>query len=232
MADGYLQRLLRRAWRDTLVVHSIKRIAIGLLVAFVSALIWRYIDPDRAAWAAKAAAVTAIATVSAYPAVYLFEFLSAPAKLDVELREELAKLREAQTEAKAVLPRLMIEGITFDPNGPTEMYVDFEIANPGPPTTIDNWKLDVTFPDGRRTNNLLPRFIMGGKQVPGPFGGIRHSDFTEAPLETGERRRGCRLGFTVQGEAKEQFGVAGAQFDVSASDVRGNRISASLVLPS
>jgi hypothetical protein len=228
--DGYWSRAGRRAWRDTLAAHSIKRIAITGLVASASALIWRYVDPDRATLAAKTAVITALAAFLVYPIVFLFELISAPAKLSAEDRAEKEALAEELAKVKADLPRLTILHIEFDPNGPTEMYVDFDIANPGPATTIDDWKLDVTFPDGRKAESLSPRFIMGGKQLLGPFGEIKNSDLTEAPLETGDRRRWCRLGFTVQGDAKERFRVTGARFDVSASDVRGNLISASCVL--
>jgi hypothetical protein len=232
MADSYLLRLHRRAWRDTLATHSIKRIVITGLIASASALIWRYVDPDRATLAAKTAVVTALAAFLVYPVVYIVEFLSAPAKLSAEDRAEREALAEELAKAKADLPRLTILHIEFDPNGPTEMYVDFDIANPGPPTTIDDWKLDVTFPDGRKSGSLYPRFIMGGKQFRDAFDALKHSDLTEAPLETGERRRWCRLGFTVQGNARERFRVTGAEFEISASDVRENRITTSCVLVS
>jgi hypothetical protein len=134
---------------------------------------------------------------------------------------------ETLTNATQDLPQLTITNVQFDPNSPTDIYVDFEVANPGKPTVIRDWNLDVIRPDGHKIQGLRPGFVMGGKIVPGPFGkGIAHSDLTEAPLATGDRRIGCRLGFTVPGDpSKEQFGHSGTSFEISAKDVSGHMFS-------
>jgi hypothetical protein len=131
------------------------------------------------------------------------------------------------------LPVLTITGVGFDPNSATEMYVDFEVANPGKPTVIRDWNLVITSPNGQKVQDLNPRFVVGGKTVTGPYGKvIMHSDLTDAPLATGDRRTGCRLGFTILGDApKKRFGTVGTSFEVTAKDVSGNSISAIWIMP-
>ena len=72
-----------------------------------------------------------------------------------EERERRGRTRKAQKRGLTRIPK----NISFDPNGPTEMYADFNLTNPGPPTTIKNWALSVYDQQSIILANYAPRVV-------------------------------------------------------------------------
>jgi hypothetical protein len=135
---------------------------------------------------------------------------------------EIAEQRKPQSGVSlTILDRI------FDPNGPTEMYLDCRLKNPGIPTTVKNWKLSVHDHSEVMLANYPPRLVMIGKLVPGAFGSPVREDLTTQPLEQGGERTG-RLCFTFRRiVATDQFGAKGLRFRVTAEDIGGNQLEAS-----
>jgi hypothetical protein len=101
--------------------------------------------------------------------------------------------RLALEEQLARRARLTVKPpIQFDPNGPTEFYIDLEIWNPAHPTIFRNWMLTVS----REKENLLviaPRDVYGGRVLPNVLTGIERDDLSKIPVESGAHREArCR----------------------------------------
>jgi len=111
---------------------------------------------------------------------------------------------------------LTITRVRFDPNGPSELYVYYELLNPGEQTILRNWRLLIR--TAKRSDPIIitPRFIETG----------RHENIENNPIERGGKREG-KFGFTFGGAAKDIVGDRGATFNLSAVDVKGRKIEAS-----
>ena len=83
---------------------------------------------------------------------------------------------------------LKITGVRFDANGPTEIYVHFELDNAGEPSRLRNWLLMVDAKDGLRLTGH-PRMIETKTTFP-TNGPPIHEDLTVSPLEKGGFRSG------------------------------------------
>lgn len=150
-----------------------------------------------------------------------------PAKAE-EIADKGAKRSSAPAGATDIA-YLEILKVVFDPNGPTEMYVDFRISNPGDPTILRNWNLSI-LQGSKKLSNLAPRVVQTNKLLTRPLGGIKHDDLPEEPLEKGGQRTG-RLTYTFKDRIPEKdFGSEGTRFDLSADDIRGRKIKAKYAL--
>ena len=113
--------------------------------------------------------------------------------------------------------------VTFDPNGPTEFYVDFNIANLGKPTTLEDWSLSI-----RRAGHILwerePRVTFMSTYNPSANKLDPPLDLAKRPLASGEQLR-PHFTWTYDGNAKEVFGYPGTLFVLSARDIRGREVS-------
>jgi hypothetical protein len=121
--------------------------------------------------------------------------------------------------------RLTITGALFDRNGPTELYIQFEILNPADPTIIRNWALSIRAPNLSAPLVIVPRFVMTDRLRHDVWGVPRSEDLASYPLEKGGRRQG-RVGFTFKGSARDIIGDRNVSFDLSAEDVMGRKIEA------
>jgi hypothetical protein len=133
-----------------------------------------------------------------------------------------------QEEAERVRPgspvALELTNVSFDQNGPTEMYITLNIRNTGSPTTIRNWRLSVYEHDKMILANRTPRVISSGKLVPGLSGMLQPENLGDHPLEQGGGRSG-RLNFTFPRMfAQDVFGASGLRFRVTAEDISGNQL--------
>lgn len=121
---------------------------------------------------------------------------------------------------------LAINKVRFDPNGPSELYVYYELRNPGEQTILKNWQLTITSDTPRAPIVIAPRFIETGKIIKDTQGIARHENMETTPIERGGVRQG-KFGFTFAGSAKETLGEGGGVFNLSADDVKGRKIEAS-----
>jgi hypothetical protein len=123
----------------------------------------------------------------------------------------------------------MISNVTFDPNGPSEMYVAFTLANSGEPTTLEGWNLTIKRNKAVLWKGQPPRVTF--QPTANQFTGLLDPplDLSKTPIQKGERLR-PRFTWTYQGNAKEMFGHPGTRFRLSAVDIRGRNIGADYVL--
>ena len=125
--------------------------------------------------------------------------------------------------------QMMITNVAFDPNGPSEIYVAFRLANSGEPTTLDGWNLTI-----KRKKAVLwkeqpprvafqPTYNQSTNRLDPPL------DLSRNPIQRGAQLR-PRFTWTYQGNAKETFGHPGTKFHLSAVDIRGRNVGADYVL--
>jgi hypothetical protein len=103
------------------------------------------------------------------------------------------------------------------------LYIDGIISNPGGPTNVHGWALEISLPNKGGTHLFTPRWLSAGMPFMNVWGAPTRNDFSERPLEPGARLQ-CRVGFTIEGiPPGQRFGITGTSFHLSAMDVRGNR---------
>jgi hypothetical protein len=226
MAGSYWNRIHRRAVLDArhaLGLESAEQTLIRIVVSVVGlAMVWLIAGKGAAEHETAVTITAGLVIASVFPLVYLWKLAGAPAKLDAELTL-------AHQEATKDTPTIDIRGIVFDPNGPTEMYVDIILSNPGRPTAVHGWLLTVSLPGAGRRHLLEPRWVSGAA-FEGAGGYIRRAEPLEPQLDQGARRP-YRVGFTVEGVPPlHRFGIIGATFRLSAKDVRGNEFGGTHVL--
>jgi hypothetical protein len=125
---------------------------------------------------------------------------------------------------------LSITEVRFDPNGSTELYVDFNISNTGPRTTIRNWSLSIT--DRGEALNFVPRMVDLDKLIPDQWGHPVRANILKLPIESGESWPGHAT-FTVLSWGsfpQERFKQAGVIYEISGYDLAGHRLSATYKL--
>ena len=132
----------------------------------------------------------------------------------------------------ADLVQLKMFSISFDPNGPKEMYANFDLSNPNGATILADWKLFIVNPFGI-TLRISPRLIHTKTSWDnvGPGHPPLSEDLSQTPLEAGGARKDCRATFTHSEPTQPIFGRAGTIFRLSASDVRGREITAEYRVP-
>jgi hypothetical protein len=124
---------------------------------------------------------------------------------------------------------ISVDDVVFDPNGPTELYIDCTVSNRGYPTILKNWSAHIRDPSGK-SSVLHPRHLHTATLRRNAFGQIQHEDYRNSPLQTGESFTG-RLVFTVEGPTpRERFGRAGTYFEICGEDVRERRFAACFTL--
>lgn len=224
MVINYWRRVHRRALSDArhaLLLESKERVVIAIILAVIGlALIWLFGAHEAALHELIVRLALTSAILLAFPFVYIWKFITAPAALDHESTTKLAS-------ATADIPRITILDASFDQNGPTEFYMDIRIVNPEPPTTFNNWNLSI---EGA-TKSLLavkPRFVHGGFPIQNVFGGVDPDDVSRHPIITGAVRQ-VRLGFTFAGYAQNYFSIAETRFKLTVEDARRNIIEAEFV---
>jgi hypothetical protein len=114
------------------------------------------------------------------------------------------------------LMTLTIKKVRFDMSGHSELYMYYELMNPGEQTILKNWSLLIKTDKHPDQIIIKPRFIDTG----------RHENIENTPIERGGRREG-KFGFTFDGSAKDIIGDRGATFKLSAEDVKGRKIEVS-----
>jgi hypothetical protein len=120
---------------------------------------------------------------------------------------------------------MKILNVVFDPNGPTEFYIDFQLSNLGAPTTVKGWNLSI-FKDGAVLLDRQPPRGTFSPTVTAWTGTLNPPiDLSTRPLQTGEEMR-PHFTWTYQGNAKNTFGQPGTRFHFVAYDIRGREISA------
>lgn len=120
---------------------------------------------------------------------------------------------------------LEIKKVRFDHNSMTEMYIEFIISNPGPPTILRDFKTIVENKKGQQVT-LRHRGLNTGKlvAVSGHPKALTQDDFSKSPLAQGELRE-CTLIFTIpNADAKSLYGSDGNIFIISAKDIK-NKIA-------
>jgi hypothetical protein len=169
-------------------------------------------------------------------AIVLVRLLMAPYWLDREKQEQISRLEQHAADIARTDVEAAIAGVVFDPNGPTEMYVDLTVYNHGPPTIIENWLLSISV-SGVTTSNLSPRAISTDRTIARntfqsrlPFMPVAET-LAEQPLEQGGKRK-VHLVFTFTGQdAKSLYDKVGAVFSLRANDVKGRVFGAEYVYP-
>lgn len=161
----------------------------------------------------------------AWVVVFVVRLMLAPYWVYFEIEGPLEQASRMLEDVKNDTPHLGVTGVRFDPNGATEMYVDFVISNFGLPTIIRNWIIQTSGGKiGPELRNVPIRYIQTDKLVPF-MNTWRPDDYSTNPIQTGERRTGT-LTCTITGEnAKEVFGAAGTHFLISVQDVRGRLLT-------
>lgn len=121
---------------------------------------------------------------------------------------------------------LEIETIEFDENGPTEIYAEFYISNPGKPTVIRNWTLEASTPEGEQFCAPPRDVYTGGENEFIAIGRVFHrkEDLSITPLEEGGARQG-RVTYSHT-PSSELFRKSGTVFRLSAQDVLGRVVTA------
>jgi hypothetical protein len=121
---------------------------------------------------------------------------------------------------------LTIDGIRFDNNRSSEIYVDFYIANPGKATIVRNWLLEAYSPEGMRFSARPRDVFTGGVQELIDIGKVffRPEDLSVTPLQEG----GARRGYATYSHAgpSTPFQKPGTTFRSSAHDVLGRVVVA------
>jgi hypothetical protein len=125
---------------------------------------------------------------------------------------------------------LKIQNISFDPNGPGEIYLNLQLSNLGPPTTVDDWRLSIIRSGRAILDDQPPRLTYPPKldQFSGKI--EAPDDLARRPLQTGEKVQ-PRFTWTYQGNAKEEFWYPGTRFHLTARDIREREISADFFVP-
>lgn len=204
-------------------MESIERAVIVIALSVLSiCLIWLSGSREFAIEELVVKSAATAAFVLAFPVVYCWKFFAAPAKLDAELR---AALNEATKDAV----QLSILKVSFDPNGPTELYVDLRLSNPGAPTILKGWAISIS----KDSKMLLERFAPRVTYAPltiNALGLALGEDLSKQPLESGGERE-LRFTFTYKGGAKQQFGQSGTHFRLIGYDVRNREIGADYDMP-
>lgn len=120
--------------------------------------------------------------------------------------------------------RLTVENVSFDPNGPTEIYVEFYLANPGRPTIVHNWRLRAINPQGVEFYGLPRLIFTKATQERLDIGGnySTQEDLSVTPLEEGGARHG-RATYSHT-STSEPFRQTGTIFRLVAEDVRGKAV--------
>jgi hypothetical protein len=124
--------------------------------------------------------------------------------------------------------QMKILNVAFDPNGPGELYVEFQLANLGPPTTLEDWNLSI----GRARAELwshAPRLTFSPRYNQWTGGLDSPIDLSARPLASGEQMR-PRFTWTFPGDAKQTFDYPGTTFRLSARDIRGREVSDTFVV--
>jgi hypothetical protein len=129
----------------------------------------------------------------------------------------------ADSESNRV--RLEVVNVRFDPNGSSEIYIQFRISNPGEATTIRNWEIETLNKSGD-TVKLYHRNITLDKYRTHPLNPnvIMSHDISKEPINKGEVISG-ELIFSITGaNAKELFGYYNNVFKIKVTDIRKNII--------
>lgn len=230
----YWRRVHGRAVHDargTLGIESRERAVLVIITAAVSVVvIWTLGGSDAALGEILAKTGATAAILLAFPFVYVWKFLTAPAKLQREAEEALDRLKsEADAQRKSGL-RLRIASAQSDPNAPSEFYIDYVLSNEGIPSIATSWELHIILRSGNRLPNLVPRVVGTGFWVKDAFGHPEPEDISLNPLGTGARREG-RLTFTLSAVDTARIAGSEAEFVLTVMDAKGRIAKASYVGP-
>jgi hypothetical protein len=124
--------------------------------------------------------------------------------------------------------QMKILNVAFDPNGPGELYVEFQLANLGLPTTLDDWNLSI----GRAGAELwshAPRVTFSPRYNQTTGGLDPPIDLSARPIASGEQMR-PRFTWTFPGDARQTFNYPGTTYRLSARDIRGREVSDTFVV--
>jgi hypothetical protein len=127
--------------------------------------------------------------------------------------------------------KMQITNVLFDPNDPTAFNIIFTLANGGTPTTVKNWKLSIFRDNHELANNWPPKdmyrikwnFFSSKLDPP--------DDLSKRPLNTGEEIMEDGFRWAFQGNAMDEFALAGTKFHLVADDIKGRSIAADYYLP-
>ena len=125
--------------------------------------------------------------------------------------------------------QMQIDKVIFDPNGPTEFYIEFRLANSGRATTLSGWDLSVTRGISILIKSFPPRGTFPAKFNPSSGQIEPPDDLSIRPLQSGEAKN-CRFTWTYNGNAKEVLGSVGTIFYLMAFDVMGRKVAAAYKL--
>lgn len=123
---------------------------------------------------------------------------------------------------------LTISKIRPDENGPTEIYAHFYLNNLGEPTTIKNWMLSATTPNG--TSFSAPPRTIYTKHTFQTNKPPIYEDLMVDPLEKGGSRPDSYVTYSHPGPV-EVFMEPGTVFCLSAQDIWGGKISSKYTIP-
>jgi hypothetical protein len=100
--------------------------------------------------------------------------------------------------------RISISDVIFDPNGPTEYYVEFRLSNVGPPTTIEGWNLSIFKNGNILQDGQPPRVTFSPTYNPSTNRLDPPKDLSTQPIQTGEQIR-PRFTWTFKGNPKNNL---------------------------
>jgi hypothetical protein len=200
---------------------------LGAWAAFLTSLgatAAAYAWPDYHTFAKAVALVCGITML-----IFIFVWIRSNFSLRIKIEKKFPSDERKRNNTSTSDIQISITDVQFDPNGPSEMYVDISIANRGQPTTLLDWHLEVTSKEGD-VSRLNPRSVYTDRVEKTPWGSVEIDDFSKKPMITGERRY-VRLIFSILGPTpKERFGRVGTRFDLSVLDVYARRATASFTL--
>lgn len=157
---------------------------------------------------------------------FVLRLVRAPVTLFHQEKERADRLQQKLDGLSDI--RLENMRVSFDPNGPTEMYADCRISNPGSyPTIIQNWEMSVSRCN-EEIKRIIPRQISTGVMRANPHspGPPLNEDISKEPLEIGGARD-LHLTFTVADMVvKDAFGAPGIFFKLTAEDIKSRVIEA------
>ena len=162
------------------------------------------------------------------------ELTAETAKLDIAF----AKMEVANNALSSILSngafgqdgvKMTISKVQFDPNGPTEFYIDFGLRNLGSPTTIGGWELTVRRGGTTLWERQPPRVTFSMTYDIATGRTNAPDDISRRPLASGERLT-PHFTWTFAGNAKETFDHPGTVFHLRAADIRGRDIVAEYVI--